>query len=66
MKKFRYTNPVPCPVSLKGGLDVHMHEGGEYELPADNGWVKRLVAQGYLVEVPEDLKSKPVTKSKDQ
>jgi hypothetical protein len=64
MKKFRYTNTVPCAVSLIGGIDVHMHEGGEYELPADNGYVKRLVAQGYLVEVADE--PKPVTKTKDK
>jgi hypothetical protein len=62
MKKFTYTNPVPCAVSLIGGIDVHMHQGNEYELPADNGYVKRLVAQGYLVEVPAPAPS-PVTKN---
>jgi hypothetical protein len=64
MKKFRYTQDVPCAASLIGGIDVHMHKDGEYELPADNGYVKRLVAQGYLVEVAED--PKPVTKTKDK
>ncbi len=49
MKKYKYTAVVPCHFSI-GTTDYSLHNGGTYTLPAGNGFVQSLVAQGLLQE----------------
>lgn len=53
MARYIYNGPMSA-ATLGDGTDVILFNGGEVELPADNEWVKGLVAQKRLA---------PVTKS---
>jgi hypothetical protein len=47
-QKFLYTHETPSAFTLNGDGDYHLHQGHEYELPADNAHIVSLVEQGYL------------------
>ncbi|WP_298438062.1 hypothetical protein [Geobacter sp.] len=49
---YRYGGPL-SGVTLDDGREVMLHPGAEVLLPADNDYVKTLVAQGFLTEVAE-------------
>lgn len=48
--KYRYSGPL-SGVTLDDGREVMLHSGMEIQLPTGNGYVKTLVAQGFLTEV---------------
>lgn len=56
MGKYIYKGPM-SGATLKGGVDVILRDGREYDLPDDNGWVKSLVAQKRLVPVSGQAKT---------
>lgn len=47
---YRYSGPL-SGVTLDDGREVMLHPSSEIPLPADNDYVKTLVAQGFLTEV---------------
>jgi len=58
---YRYSGPLSgvtlAPSPDSGGADavgreVMLHPNSEVPLPADNDYVKTLVAQGFLTEIP--------------
>ena len=51
--KYRYSGPL-TGVTLDDGREVMLHTGSEVLLPASNDYVKSMVAQGFLTEVPEE------------
>jgi len=73
---YRYSGPLSgvtlAPSPDSGGADavgreVMLHPGSDIPLPADNDYVKTLVAQGFLTEVqteepPAQEPPKPQTK----
>lgn len=50
MAKFLYSGPMSA-ATLDDGTDVILFTGREVTLPADNAWVKGLVAQKLLTPV---------------
>ena len=48
--QYRYSGPL-TGVTLDDGREVMLHPGSEIPLPADNEYVKTLVAQKLLTEV---------------
>ena len=48
--KYRYTGPI-SGVTLKDGMEVMLYDGMEVDLPAENKYVKTLVARRHLTEV---------------
>lgn len=63
---YRYSGPL-SGVTLDDGREVMLHPGSEIPLPADNDYVKTLVAQRFLTEVqaeeaPVQEPPKPQTK----
>lgn len=50
MKKYKYSGPHSG--ADIGGKSYIFHNGGEYDLPEDNAYVKGLVILGYLKEMP--------------
>lgn len=51
--KYSYSGSL-TGVTLDDGREVMLHTGSEVLLPPDNSYVKSLVAQGYLKELPSD------------
>jgi hypothetical protein len=51
--KYRYSGPL-SGVTLNDGREVMLHTGAEVLLPADNDYVKAMVAQKFLTEIPLD------------
>jgi hypothetical protein len=47
MREYTYTAATPCHFSIQT-KDYSLHPGGTYTLPADNGFIQSLVAQGLL------------------
>lgn len=50
MTLYRYSGP-PSGATVDG-KEVLLHPGADVELPADNDYVRTLVALGHLTEVP--------------
>lgn len=57
MAKYLYSGPMSA-ATLDDGTDVILFPGREVTLPAENAWVKTLVAQKHLTPV---LAEKPAT-----
>jgi hypothetical protein len=53
MKQYTYTAATPCHFSI-GTKDYSLHPGGTYSLPADNGFIQSLAAQGLLQQTTND------------
>lgn len=56
MKKFTYTGSTPAhtDITINGkATEVSFHKGEEYELPANDPYVKTLIAQSLLIPVAE-------------
>ncbi|BDV42438.1 hypothetical protein GURASL_13610 [Geotalea uraniireducens] len=58
---YRYSGPL-TGVTLDDGREVMLHPGGEISLPANNHYVKALVAQRLLTEVPKQSPVQEVPK----
>lgn len=57
MSQFNYQGPVSsASLRLDDGtpLEVTLHPGHVYDLPADHAYVRTLVARGFLVPRPEE------------
>lgn len=71
MAKFLYSGPMSA-ASLDDGTDVILFTGREVTLPADNAWVKGLVAQKLLTPVvparaaPAPARATPAPKPKTE
>lgn len=52
MAKFTYTREIPAAFTLSNGKDYHLHQGGIYELPADNEYIVSLIEQDFLEPAP--------------
>ena len=50
---YRYSGPL-SGVTLNDGREVMLHTGADISLPADNDYVKALVAQKFLTEIPAE------------
>lgn len=62
---YRYTGPL-SGVTLDDGREVMLHPGGEIQLPPDNGYVKTLLAQGFLTELPLPVQDAPKAQTKKE
>ena len=59
--KYLYEGPN-SGVTLQDGTEVLLWSGKEVELPADNEYVKTLLALGYLKPIQEEKKETKKTK----
>lgn len=61
MKKFTYTANIPCftTIKIKGeAIQIALHNGGEYDLPANDPFILTLIAQGKLKTVHKQKRKK--------
>lgn len=63
MEEFEYTNPTPAHFTLNGlkkgaTADFSLYQGKSYSLPADNAYIKGLIAQGHLVPAKKPATNK--------
>ena len=56
--KYRYTGPLTA-VTLPGVGSRTLSPGAEVELPAENSYVRSLVARQHLFELPADVSPAP-------
>lgn len=56
MKEYIYTAATPCHFSI-GTKDYSLYKGETYTLPADNGFIQSLAAQGLLREAGTNSKT---------
>ena len=70
MSRYLYSGPFSA-VALAGGREAVLIPGGEVELPAENAWVREMIAQKRLTPVvnavarpPEEPKPAPRAESK--
>ncbi|MDD3012614.1 MAG: hypothetical protein PHC34_02800 [Candidatus Gastranaerophilales bacterium] len=61
--KYLYTGPT-SGVTLNAGNEILLHKGEEVELPANNDYVKTLIALGYLNEIQVGTETKSDKKTK--
>jgi len=63
--KYLYEGPN-SGVTLQDGTEVLLWNGKEVELPADNEYVKTLMALGYLKPLQETQETKETKKTKKE
>lgn len=52
MTKYQYTNSTPTWVTVDE-KDIYLQAGNQYELPAENAYIRSLIDQGYLTPVEQ-------------
>lgn len=62
---YTYSGPL-SGVTLEDGREVMLHPGADVPLPANNPYVKRLVAKKWLTEVPAAPAAKSRTETRKQ